>query len=180
VVTDGKIVEREPFLELRERYPNILIETFRNKLICPGFINEHVHYPQLGVITSYGHQLLDWLQMYTFPQEAAFANADFAAAQARRFVWELLRHGTTSALALCTVFPGSVDALAEAALAVDLRLVLGKVLMDRNAPAELLDTPQSSYDDSARLIAKWHDNGRLAYAITPRFAGTSSREQLAM
>lgn len=180
VVADGKIIDRGPFLEVRERHPDTPIETFRDKLICPGFIDAHVHYPQLGVMASYGHQLLDWLQLYTFPREAAFADPEFAAKQARKFVGELLRHGTTSALVLCTVHPGSVDALAHAALDVDMRLVLGKVLMDRNAPADLLDSPQSSYDDSAQLIAKWHERGRLAYAITPRFAGTSSREQLAL
>lgn len=180
IVVDGKVIDRGPFAAVRARFPDVAVEALPGKLICPGFVDAHVHYPQLGVMASCGHQLLDWLRAYTFPQEAAFADPAFAAAQAQLFVRELLRHGTTSALALCTVHPGSVDALAEAALEWGLRLVLGKVLMDRNAPSELLDTPERGYDESSQLIERWHGRGRLAYAITPRFAGTSSREQLAL
>jgi guanine deaminase len=180
VEMDGLLIVERGKVAVRAQYPDVAVESCEGKLICPGFIDGHVHYPQLGVMASYGHQLLDWLRAYTFPQEAAFADPTFASEQARRFVGELLRHGTTTALTLCTVHPGSVDALAEAALDVDLRLILGKVLMDRNAPAELLDTPERAYDESAALIARWHQRGRLAYAITPRFAGTSSRQQLAL
>lgn len=180
IVDAGKILDRGPFDVVHARFPDVPVESFAGKLICPGFIDGHVHYPQLGVMASHGHQLLDWLRAYTFPQESAFADPAFAAAKARRFVQELLRHGTTTALTLCTVHPGSVDALAEAALDEDLRLILGKVMMDCNAPADLLDTPERAYDESAALIARWHGRGRLGYAITPRFAGTSSREQLAI
>lgn len=180
VVADGKVVGRGPFTKVRALFPEVPVESLAGKLICPGFIDSHVHYPQLGVMASYGHQLLDWLQAYTFPREAEFADSAFADVQARHFVRELLRHGTTTALTLCTVHPGSVDALAAAALDVDMRLLLGKVLMDCNAPPELLDTPERAYDETTALIERWHRRGRLAYAITPRFAGTSSRQQLAV
>jgi guanine deaminase len=180
IVDAGKIVDRGAFEVVHARFPDVPVESFAGKIICPGFIDGHVHYPQLGVIASHGHQLLEWLRVYTFPQESAFADPAFAGVQARRFVQELLRHGTTTALALCTVHPCSVDALAEAALDVDLRMILGKVLMDCNAPLDLLDTPERAYDESAALIARWHRRGRLDYAITPRFAGTSSRQQLAL
>ena len=180
IVGDGKVVDRGSFADVSARHPQVPVESVSGKLICPGFIDAHVHYPQLGVIASYGHQLLDWLREYTFPHELEFADPALAGERARRFVRELLRHGTTSALSLCTVAPESVDALGEAALELDLRLIFGKVLMDRHAPEGLLDTPERGYDESASLIARWHGRGRLQYAITPRFAGTSSPRQLAL
>jgi guanine deaminase len=178
VISAGKIVGRGPYAAVRSQFPDIPVEATGGKLICPGFIDAHIHFPQLDVIASYGHQLLDWLNVYTFPAEAAFGDPAFAVGQAQRFVKELLRHGTTTALTLGSVHPESVDALATIALDHNLRMVLGKVLMDQNAPVALQDTPERSYEESTQLISRWHGRGRLRYAITPRFAGTSSREQL--
>lgn len=147
-------------------------------LITAGFVDTHVHFPQMPMIGAQGLQLLDWLQRYTFPTELRYADKEFARAVARRFLQENLRNGITTACVYCTVHPQSVDALFEEAEALGLRLAAGKVLMDRNAPEALRDTAQSGYDQSAALIAKWHGRGRLLYAITPRFAGTSTPEQL--
>ena len=148
------------------------------RLILPGFIDAHVHYAQTDIIASRGEDLIDWLKRYTFPAEQAFADADRAAETAGFFCRELLRNGTTTALVFATVHPGSVDAIFAAAERLGMRLIAGKVLMDRNAPTELLDTPQSGYEESAALIERWHGRDRLGYAITPRFAPTSSDEQL--
>jgi len=150
----------------------------RDSLISAGFIDSHVHFPQTPMIAAYGEQLLDWLTNYTFPTELKYSDKDFARSVARVFLQENLRNGITSACVYCTVYPQSVDALFEEAEKLGMRIAAGKVLMDRNAPAALLDTPKSGYDDSKALIAKWHNRGRLLYAVTPRFAPTSSREQL--
>ncbi len=159
--------------------PETALLEHRDSLICPGFIDAHVHYPQTDVIASYGARLLDWLTEHTFPAEREFADPAHARAVAERFLTELLSNGTTTALVFCTVHPQSVDAFFAAAQARRLRMIAGKVLMDRNAPAYLRDTPQSGSDDSRALIERWHRNGRLSYAVTPRFALTSSAEQLA-
>ena len=151
----------------------------RDALISAGFIDTHVHYPQTPMIASHGAQLLDWLNKYTFPTELKFADKAFARDVARLFLRENLRNGITTSCVYCTVHPQSVDALFEEAEALGLRLAAGKVLMDRNAPDALLDTAQSGYDESQALIRKWHGRGRLLYAITPRFAGTSTPGQLA-
>ncbi len=150
-----------------------------HSLIVPGFVDTHVHFPQTPMIAAYGAQLLDWLERYTFPNELKFADKEHARRVARVFLRECLRNGITTACVYCTVHPQSVDALFEEAEALGLRLAAGKVLMDRNAPEALRDTAQSGYDQSAALIAKWHGRGRLLYAITPRFGGTSSPGQLA-
>jgi len=178
LVSDGKIHARGGYRELSASAPNVPIVDYRGKLILPGFVDGHVHYPQTGMIAAYGEQLLEWLERYTFPTERRFRDPAYAAEVAESFLAELLRHGTTTAVALCTVHPESVDALAEAALARNLRLVLGKVWMDRNAPPDLCDTAERAYADSKQLIARWHERGRLHYAITPRFAPTSTPAQL--
>lgn len=151
---------------------------FSGKLIVPGMIDCHVHFPQIDIIASYGEQLLDWLNRYAYPAEQKFVDAEYAAEVADFFIDELLRNGTTTALVFATVHPQSVDALFEKASAKNMRLAAGKVLMDRNCPEALRDDPRSGYRDSLRLIEKWHGNGRLSYAITPRFAVTSSEAQL--
>lgn len=156
----------------------VSVREYPNHLIIPGFIDAHVHYPQTGMIGAHGNQLLDWLTQYTFPTEAAFCNADHAAATAEFFLQELLRNGTTTAAVFCTVHPQSVSALFAAAKEKHLCMIAGKVLMDRNAPDELLDTPECAYEQSRRLIERWHGEDRLHYAVTPRFAPTSSPEQL--
>ncbi|SBS30385.1 Guanine deaminase [Marinomonas aquimarina] len=159
--------------------PDIDVEHHSNALIIPGFIDTHIHYPQSDMIASYGVQLLDWLNTYTFPEERKFADKDYASQVAKRFLEELLRNGTTTALVFGTVHKASVEAFFEAAEAQDLRMICGKVMMDRHAPDYLTDTPESSYQDSKALIENWHEKGRLHYAVTPRFAPTSSSEQLA-
>jgi guanine deaminase len=152
----------------------------KGKLILPGFIDSHVHSPQLDVIGSWGAQLLDWLDTYTFPAEARMVDAAQAAAGSRHFLDALLAHGTTSAMVFPTVHKTSVDALFEAAQARGMRVISGKVLMDRNAPEALRDDVDHAERDCEELIARWHGQGRLAYAVTPRFAPTSTDAQLAM
>jgi guanine deaminase len=147
-------------------------------LILPGFVDGHVHYPQIGVIASFGTQLLDWLETYTFPEEARFSDTAYARETARLFLDLLLANGTTTAAVYCTVHPESTDAFFEEASARDLRMIAGKVLMDRNAPDPVTDTARSGYDDTNALIGKWHGKGRNLYAVTPRFAPTSTPEQL--
>jgi guanine deaminase len=149
-------------------------------LVLPGFVDSHVHSAQIDVIASYGTALLDWLTTHTFPAEARHADHDHADSAAAHFVDALLAHGTTSAVVFPTVHAGSVDAIFAAAEARGMRLVAGKVLMDRNAPADLVDDVVSAERDMEELIARWHGRGRLAYAVTVRFAPTSSREQLAL
>lgn len=152
----------------------------RPHLIVPGFIDGHIHYPQMQIIGAYAGALLEWLNTYTFIEEQRFADLAHAARIAGRFFDELIRHGTTTAAAYCSVHPQSVDAFFTAAAERNLLMVGGKVMMDRNAPEALRDTPQSGYDDTKALIARWHGKGRAHYAITPRFALTSTHEQMAM
>ena len=160
--------------------PEVQVEDWRGHLIVPGFVDTHVHYPQVDVIASYGTQLLDWLERYTFPAERRFADRVHADDAARFFLDRLLENGTTTAAVYCTVHPQSVDAFFTEAARRDLRMIAGKVLMDRNCPEDLRDTPASGYEDSRALIERWHGKGRLGYAITPRFAPTSSPEQLTL
>jgi guanine deaminase len=150
------------------------------KLVLPGFIDTHVHSPQLDVIGSWGAQLLDWLETYTFPAERRMADPVQAQAGSQLFVDALLAHGTTSAVVFPTVHKTSVDALFDAASQRGMRLIAGKVLMDRHAPPELCDDVDGAEADCRELIERWHGHGRLAYAMTPRFAPTSSDAQLAM
>jgi guanine deaminase len=179
LVADGRIEKTGPAAALLADLPDeIVIEDYRGKLIVPGFIDCHIHYPQTDLIASYGTQLLDWLETYTFPTESRFADSEHAAEAAGFFIDELLRNGTTTALVLGTVHPQSVDAIFTAAGRRNLRLMAGKVLMDRNCPEYLRDTPDSAFGDSKALIERWHGRDRLLYAITPRFAPTSSAEQL--
>ena len=150
------------------------------RLILPGFIDTHVHSPQLDVIGSWGAQLLDWLDTYTFPSEQRFADSEQARRGSNAFVDALLAHGTTSAVVFPTVHKVSVDALFEAAAARGMRIIAGKVLMDRHAPPALRDDVDGAERDCEELIARWHGHERLAYAVTPRFAPSSSDAQLAM
>ncbi|MDB5569363.1 MAG: guanine deaminase [Hyphomicrobiales bacterium] len=147
-------------------------------LICAGFLDSHVHYPQVPMIGAFGAQLLDWLNAHTFPAERRFADKAYARTVAKAFLRESLRNGVTTSCVYCTVHPHSVDALFEEAEALGLRIAAGKVLMDRNAPEDLRDTAQGGYDESKRLIDAWSGRGRLMYAITPRFAPTSTPAQL--
>ena len=150
------------------------------RLLLPGFIDTHVHSPQVDVIASWGSELLDWLNTYTFPAEARHADPDFARAAAALFVDALLAHGSTAAVVFPTVHLASTEALFEAAQARGMRLIAGKVLMDRHAPDNLRDDVAQARIDCDALVERWHGRGRLAYAVTPRFAATSSDAQLAM
>ncbi len=158
---------------------DLQVEHYPDQLILPGLIDTHIHFPQTEMIGAYGEQLLEWLNTYTFPTEMQFEDKAYADQIAAFFVQELLKNGTTTALVFCTVHPQSVDALFEAAERHHMRLIAGKVLMDRHAPEALCDTPESAYADSKALIQKWHGKGRNLYAITPRFAPTSTAAQLA-
>src|SRR5262245_633256 len=149
-------------------------------LISAGFIDTHVHYPQTQIIGAHGRQLIDWLNQYTFVAEQAFASKEHAREVARVFLRECLRAGTTTASVFCTVHSESVDAFFEESAALDTRMLAGKVLMDRNAPSALTDTAQRGYDESKALIARWHGRGRQLYCVTPRFAASSTHEQMRM
>lgn len=163
---------------LLESVKDMDLTVYENKMIMPGFIDTHIHYPQVDVIASYGEQLLDWLNNYTFPTEIQFEDPAFAKETAEFFIDELLKNGTTTALVFGTKHKQSVDAFFEASSQRNTRMICGKVMMNRNAPDDLLDDVQSSYDDSQALIDQWHENGRQLYAVTPRFAITSTGEQL--
>lgn len=170
---------------LQAEFAHVPVEHLPGRIIAPGFVDLHVHFPQTNVIGSPAEGLLPWLENYTFPEEARFADSTYATASAEFFVDELLRNGVTTALAFATSHPGSVDALNTVALKRGMRLVSGLVLMDRNAPAYLLNpasgavsATEQSLRDTEALIQQWHGKGRLGYAITPRFAPTSTEAQL--
>jgi guanine deaminase len=177
VVENGRIAALGRYSDLAA--PEMVEIDHRPNLILPGFIDPHIHFPQVQVIASWGVQLLDWLNRYTFPAEGRYADPAHAEPMASAFLDLLLAHGTTTACAFASVHPASVDALMSAAEARSMMMLAGKVMMDRNAPDYLRDTPQSGYDDSKRLIARWHGRDRLRYAISPRFAITSTPEQMA-
>lgn len=177
VVEGGTIIARGPYADLAPQYPDLPVERFAGKLIVPGFIDCHVHYPQIDSIAAHGEQLLEWLKMHVFPVEKRYVDQSFAADAAEFFCDELLRNGTTTALVFPTVHPQSVDAFFTAAQKRNLRMISGKVLMDLG-PEGLCDTPETAYSQSEALIARWHGKDRLGYAVTPRFALTSSPEQL--
>ncbi|MEN3110118.1 guanine deaminase [Uliginosibacterium paludis] len=151
---------------------------YRGKLLMPGFVDTHVHYPQLRVMGSWGRQLLDWLNDYTFPAEKSLADIEVARKTASFFLDRLLAHGTTTASVFATVHPHSVDVFFEEAQKRNLRMLCGKVMMDRNCPPDLRDTAEDSLRDGHALIERWHGKGRLGYSVTPRFAPTSTSGQL--
>jgi len=159
--------------------PGFAVTEYRDKPIVPGFIDTHIHYPQTEMIGAYGDQLLDWLNNYTFPTESRYGCEQHADAMSAFFLRELLSNGTTTALVFGSVHPQSVDALFSQAQTLNMRLIAGKVMMDRHAPQALLETPEQSYRDTRKLIERWHGKGRLGYAITPRFAPTSTPALLA-
>ncbi len=177
-VEDGHVAGFGARADLAPRFAGAATVDFPGGLIVPGFVDTHIHYPQTDSIAAHGEQLLEWLGRHIYPAEAAFADRAHADEVAGFFLDELLRNGTTTALVFGTVHAASVDALFEAALARDMRLIAGKVLMDLG-PENLRDTVAEGRADSEALIARWHGRGRLGYAVTPRFALTSSDAQLA-
>ena len=181
LVEDGRIVALGNAEDLLATLADeVEVVTYDDALITAGFIDTHIHLPQTGMIGSYGEQLLDWLNTYVFPCEKQFEDPEHSAQVADIFLNELLRNGTTTALVFGSRHKASVEALFSAAEKLNLRLIAGKVMMDRNAPDYLVDTAQSSYDDSKALIERWHGKGRLHYAVTPRFAPTSTPEQMTL
>lgn len=185
-IEDGILVTRNGQIEFIgdykthiNQYDEINVQDLSGKLITPGFIDSHLHFPQTEMLASFGEQLLDWLRDYTFPVEGKFADPEYAAHIAKIFLRQLHRHGTTTGMVYSSVHKQAADALFSQAKQHNMLLIAGKVCMDRHAPDYLLDTPQSAQQDSAALIDAWHNNGRLKYAITPRFAPTSTEAQLA-
>ncbi|SPJ23830.1 guanine deaminase [Palleronia abyssalis] len=163
---------------LRRDHPGATQTDMGDALILPGFVDAHMHYPQTGMIASWGKRLIDWLNTYTFPEESRFGDPAHARAQTDTTLDLMLSHGTTSLSSFCTIHPESVDALFSAAEARGMAVMAGRTCMDRNAPAGLRDTAQAAHEESAALLDKWHDRGRARYAITPRFTPTSTPEQL--
>jgi len=180
LVKDGRIVSVGPADDLTQALPaGTPVERHAGALILPGFIDPHIHYPQTQVIASYGAQLLEWLEKYTFVEEQKFGDPEHAARNAEFFLDELARNGTTTAVAYCTAHPGSADALFNAAHRRNAGMVAGNAIMNRNAPPALLAPGDTAIADSRALIRRWHGTGRQRYAVTPRFAVTSTEEQLA-
>lgn len=172
---EGKIIALLPWLEGEAfLHPLKGYVDLRGKLLLPGFVDTHIHYPQTEMIGAFGEQLLEWLTTYTFPVESQFADAEYAQEIAQFFVNQLISHGTTTALVFCTLHPASVEALFSEALRLNMRLIAGKVMMDRHVPDYLCETAGESYEQTRALIRRWHQRGRLGYAITPRFAPTST------
>ena len=183
VIADGKVAAAGDYVQLSAQLKTSLqtelkIQDFRGKIIMPGFIDSHVHYPQTDMIASPAPGLLPWLEKYTFPTERKFSDPAHASDVAHFFVDELLRCGTTTAMVFCTVNPVSVDAFFTESEARNLRMIAGKVMMNRNCPDFLQDTAEGGIRESEDLLKKWHNRGRQLYAITPRFAPTSCNAQL--
>jgi guanine deaminase len=178
LVDAGRIVAVGDPATLRAQAPTATVHDYGRKLISPGFIDAHVHYPQTAIIASWGKRLIDWLNTYTFPEEMRFADRAYADTIANRYLDIVLARGTTTVCSYATIHPESVDAIFTAAQSRGMRVFAGKTCMDRNAPEGLRDTAQSAYYDSKALLEKWHGVDRLSYVITPRFSPTSTPEQL--
>ncbi|HEY0590479.1 MAG TPA: guanine deaminase [Thermoanaerobaculia bacterium] len=177
-VDEGRIAAVGHWTESLRRSAAEIVELGPDRIIVPGFVDMHLHAPQLEMIGSYGGHLLEWLQNYTFPNEAKFADPAHATRIARAFFDELLRHGTLTALVFSTIHDVATEALFEEAERRRFRAILGKTMMDRNAPDDVLEDARSAYEESRALIRRWHGRGRLRYAVTPRFAPTSTPELL--
>jgi guanine deaminase len=179
VTDDGRVAALGPARELLPTLPtDAQVVEHGDNILMPGFVDAHIHYPQTDIIGSGGRQLLDWLENYTFPTEGRFSDPAHAQEVAEFFLDELVRNGTTTAMVFCSVHRASVQAFFQAAAARRMRMVAGKVLMDRNCPEYLRDSPAAGERDSRELLEAWHRRERLLYAITPRFAVTSSEAQL--
>ncbi|MFZ1469644.1 MAG: guanine deaminase [Paracoccaceae bacterium] len=178
LVDQGRILAVGQASALKAAHPQAVRHDYGRALISAGFVDAHVHYPQTAMIASWGKRLIDWLNQYTFPEEMRFADPAYAAEIAGRYLDLVAGNGTTTVCSYATIHPTSVDAIFGAAQTRGMRVYAGKTCMDRNAPEGLRDTPQSAYDDSKRLLEKWHGVDRLSYVITPRFSPTSTPEQL--
>ncbi|TYB83103.1 guanine deaminase [Maritimibacter fusiformis] len=177
-IADGKIAAVGPADDIRAAHPGAEVTDYGDALISPGFIDAHAHYPQTAIIASWGKRLIDWLNAFTFPEEMRFGDAAYAHEIAARYFDLTLAAGTTTTVSYCTIHPESVDAYFTEARRRGLRALGGKTCMDRNAPDGLRDTAETAHDQSRALLEKWHGVDRLGYVITPRFAPTSTPEQL--
>ncbi|MCP8894051.1 guanine deaminase [Shinella daejeonensis] len=181
LVEAGRIAAVGPYARVRADAPAGTEEIdHRPQLLLPGFIDAHLHFPQMQVIGAYAADLLEWLNTHTFPEECRFVESEHAARIARHFYDEMIRHGTTTGAAYCSVHKASADAYFAEALRRGMCMIGGKVMMDRNAPQGLLDTPETGYDETRAVISEWHGKGRNHVAITPRFAITSTPAQMEM
>lgn len=178
LIDAGQIIATANGAALRAANPDATVTDYGQHLITAGFVDAHMHYPQTAMIASWGKQLIDWLNTYTFPEESRFGDKAYASEIAGRTMDLALAHGTTTLTSFCTIHPASVDAYFEAAATRNMAVIGGKTCMDRNAPDTLMDTALSAYDDSKALLHKWHNVGRATYAITPRFSPTSTPDQL--
>ncbi|MCC5971019.1 MAG: guanine deaminase [Pararhodobacter sp.] len=179
VLIDGGLIRAVgPADTLRAAHPGARVHDYGKRLISPGFVDAHIHYPQTAIIASWGKRLIDWLNTYTFPEEMRFHDPAHAAQAAETCLNLMLAHGTTTLCSFATIHPASVEAVFTAAQTRGMRVLAGKTCMDRNAPEGLRDSAQTAYDDSKTLLGRWHGQDRLGYVITPRFAPTSSPEQL--
>ncbi len=179
LVEDGLILASGAYDAVKTQAPKDVAEIDHcPHLILPGFIDTHLHFPQMQVIGSYAANLLEWLNTYTFPEECRFVETAHAERIATHFFDEMVRHGTTTAVAYCSVHKTSADAFFAESTRRNMRMIAGKVMMDRNAPQGLLDTPEMGYDETRAVIEQWHGKGRNHVAITPRFAITSTPEQM--
>jgi len=179
VCRDGKVATFGPYAEVCHELPNdVEVVRYENMLLCAGFVDAHTHYVQTHIVGAFGEQLIDWLNRYAFVEEQRFSDRHYSEAVAAVFFDQVIASGTTTACTFCATYPGSVDAFFEESLRRGTRMIAGKVMMDSNAPKPLLDTAQSGYEESEALIDRWHGRGRNLYAITPRFALTSTPAQL--
>lgn len=180
VLEHGKIVTVGNADDVAPKYPEAHTVDYGNKLIVPGFIDTHLHFPQTEMIASFGEQLIDWLNKYTFPTERQFEDPEYSRKIADIFLRQLWMNGTTTAAVYATVHKNSAEQLFSTAFEKNMQILTGKVCMDRHCPDYLQDSPESAYQESADLISDWHNKGRLKYAITPRFAPTSTEKQLTL
>jgi guanine deaminase len=175
---DGTILWSGPLSLLPRNFQGILADDYGDCIVMPGFIDAHIHFPQLRMLAAPGKDLLDWLTRFTFPEEARYSDFGYAKLNAKTFLQYLFANGTTAAMAFCSVHKTCVDALFGEALSRKMALVTGKTMMDRNALPEVHDDATTGGKDSEKLYQAWHGKGRLRYAISPRFAITSTEAQL--
>lgn len=178
VTRNGKVIDIGSYKDIFANHTEALHIDYSGKLISAGFIDSHLHFPQTEMIASFGEQLLEWLEKYTFPTEEKFKDHSYCEKMANVFIQQLLRNGTTTAMVYGSVHKQSADALFAESQRRNMLMIAGKVSMDRNCPQALRDTPQQSQRDNADLIDKWHGKNRQYYALTPRFAPTSTPEQM--
>lgn len=180
LIRDGRIAESGDFAAVRQAFPGAAVTDWRDGFVLPGFVDTHVHFPQLRILGGLGRTLLDWLEHVALPEEARMADVAYATGTANRFVGSLAAHGTTTALVFGSHFSAATAALFEAAGAAGLRVISGLVVSDRYLRPELHQSPRDAYRDSTELIRRFHRHGRLLYAVTPRFALSASEPMLEM